>query len=131
MLRPTQSPIVFIQQLGRGLRKAYNKEYVIILDFIGNYKNNFMIPIALSGDRSYNKDTIRKYMMEGGRIIPGASTIHFDEVARKKIYESIDKMSTTKAMLAKKYNDLKNRLGTIPSIVDFYKYGELDPYSFY
>ncbi len=34
MLRPTQSPIVFIQQLGRGLRKAYNKEYVVILDFI-------------------------------------------------------------------------------------------------
>ena len=36
MLRPTQSPIVFIQQLGRGLRKASGKEYVVILDFIGN-----------------------------------------------------------------------------------------------
>lgn len=54
MLRPTESPIVFIQQLGRGLRKAENKEYVVVLDFIGNYRNNFMIPIALSGDRSYN-----------------------------------------------------------------------------
>lgn len=40
MLRPTQSPIVFIQQLGRGLRKAEGKECVVILDFIGNYKNN-------------------------------------------------------------------------------------------
>ena len=40
MLRPTQSPIVFIQQLGRGLRKADGKEYVVILDFIGNYNNN-------------------------------------------------------------------------------------------
>lgn len=50
MLRPTESPIVFIQQLGRGLRKAENKEYVVVLDFIGNYRNNFMIPIALSGD---------------------------------------------------------------------------------
>jgi len=49
MLRPTQSPIVFIQQLGRGLRKAEGKEYVVILDFIGNYNNNFMIPVALSG----------------------------------------------------------------------------------
>ena len=38
MLRPTQSPIVFIQQLGRGLRKVEGKEYVVILDFIGNYK---------------------------------------------------------------------------------------------
>ena len=63
MLRPTQSPIVFIQQLGRGLRKAYGKEYVVILDFIGNYNNNFMIPIALSGDRSYNKDNIRRFVV--------------------------------------------------------------------
>ena len=52
MLRPTQSPIVFIQQLGRGLRKARGKEYVVILDFIGNYNKNFMIPVALSGDRT-------------------------------------------------------------------------------
>ncbi len=37
-LRPTESPIVFIQQLGRGLRKAEGKEFVVILDFIGNYK---------------------------------------------------------------------------------------------
>lgn len=42
MLRPTQSPIVFIQQLGRGLRKAYGKEYVVILDFIGNYNRNLL-----------------------------------------------------------------------------------------
>ena len=83
MLRPTQSPIVFIQQLGRGLRKAEGKEYVVILDFIGNYKNNFMIPIALSGDRSYNKDNIRRYLREGSRVIPGASTIHFDSIRRK------------------------------------------------
>ena len=58
MLRPTQSPIVFIQQLGRGLRKARGKEYVVILDFIGNYNKNFMIPVALSGDRTYNPDNI-------------------------------------------------------------------------
>lgn len=64
MLRPTQSPIVFIQQLGRGLRKAEGKEYVVILDFIGNYDNNFMIPVALSGDRTYNADVIRKYYNE-------------------------------------------------------------------
>lgn len=90
MLRPTQSPIVFVQQLGRGLRKAEDKEYVVILDFIGNYKNNFMIPIALSGDRSYNKDTVRRYVMEGSRVIPGSSTIHFDEISKSKIYAAID-----------------------------------------
>lgn len=130
MLRPTQSPIVFIQQLGRGLRKAEGKEYVVILDFIGNYTNNFMIPIALSGDRSYNKDNIRRYLMEGGRIIPGASTVHFDEISRSRIYESIDRMSTTLKMLKDKYNQLKDRLGRVPSILDFYLNGEIDPMLF-
>ena len=91
MLRPTQSPIVFVQQLGRGLRKNEDKEFVVILDFIGNYKNNFMIPMALSGDRSYNKDTIRRYVASGTRVIPGSSSVHFDEISRKRIYESIDK----------------------------------------
>ncbi len=41
-----------------------------------------MIPIALSGDRSYNKDNIRRYVTEGGRVIPGASTVHFDEISK-------------------------------------------------
>lgn len=71
MLRPTESPIVFIQQLGRGLRKAEGKEYVVILDFIGNYTNKFMIPVALSGDRTYNQDNIRKYVISGNATIPG------------------------------------------------------------
>ncbi len=127
MLRPTESPIVFIQQLGRGLRKFEEKEYVVILDFIGNYKNNFMIPIALSGDRTYNKDTIRKYVREGSRVIPGCSTVHFDEISKKRIFESIDQSKTTKKMLAEKYQILKNRLGRIPTILEFYDYGEIDP----
>ncbi len=127
MLRPTQSPIVFIQQLGRGLRKAENKEYVVILDFIGNYKNNFMIPIALSGDRSYNKDNIRRYIAEGGRVIPGASTIHFDEISRKRIYQAIDNANFSDIKLIREnYSNLKNKLGRIPKLMDFDKYGEMD-----
>lgn len=127
MLRPTQSPIVFIQQLGRGLRKAENKEYVVILDFIGNYKNNFMIPIALSGDRSYNKDNIRRYIAEGGRVIPGASTIHFDEISRKRIYQAIDNANFSDIkLLRENYSNLKNKLGRIPKLMDFDKYGEMD-----
>lgn len=127
MLRPTQSPIVFIQQLGRGLRKANGKEYVVILDFIGNYNTNFMIPIALSGDRTYNKDNIRRYVMEGGRVIPGASTVHFDEISRKRIFASIDNANFSDIKLIKEnYTNLKNKLGRIPKLCDFDNYGEMD-----
>ncbi len=127
MLRPTESPIIFIQQLGRGLRKAENKEYVVVIDFIGNYRNNFMIPIALSGDRSYNKDNIRRYVTEGGRVIPGASTIHFDEVSRKRIFQAIDNANFSDIKLNREnYTHLKNKLGHIPALDDFDKYGEMD-----
>lgn len=129
MLRPTQSPIVFIQQLGRGLRKAEGKEYVVILDFIGNYNNNFMIPVALSGDNTYNADVIRKYVISGNSTIPGASTIHFDEIAKEKIFHAIDciKPSTLKELMKEGYVNLKNRLGRRPMLLDFYENAEMDP----
>ena len=127
MLRPTQSPIVFIQQLGRGLRKAKGKEYVVILDFIGNYNKNFMIPVALSGDRTYNPDNIRKYVISGNNTIPGASTIHFDQVAKDRIFNSIDNIKGIKSIIREGYTNLKNRLGRIPYLYDFYINEEIDP----
>ena len=128
LVRPTESPIIFIQQLGRGLRKYKNKEFVVILDFIGNYKNNFMIPIALSGDRSYVKDTYRKYLMQGNKIIPGASSINFDEISKKRIFESINNTSFSRVALFKeKYNNLKFKLGRIPMLCDFYENGDFNP----
>ena len=129
MLRPTQSPIVFIQQLGRGLRKAEGKEYVVVLDFIGNYEKNFLIPVALSGDRTYNADVIRKYVISGNNIIPGSSTIHFDEIAKERIFKAIDniKHGTLKGLIRDGYTNLKNKLGRIPMLLDFYENDEIDP----
>ena len=131
MLRPTESPIVFVQQLGRGLRKAEGKEFVIVIDFIGNYQNNYMIPIALSGDRTGNKDNIRRGLMEGSSLIQGASTIYFDEISRKRIYDSIDAASMDASHLLKKaYENLRYKLGRIPSLCDFDEHGEVDPLLF-
>ncbi|NFG26571.1 DUF3427 domain-containing protein [Clostridium botulinum] len=128
MLRPTQSSIVFVQQLGRGLRKSKFKEYVVIIDFVGNYNNNFLIPIALSGDRTFNKDTLRKYVMEGTRLIPGCSTINFDEVSKKKIFESIDVANFNDIKIIKEsYNKLKQKIGKIPTLSDFDTYNSIDP----
>lgn len=128
MLRPTESPIIFVQQLGRGLRKADGKEFVIVIDFIGNYQNNYMIPIALSGDRTGNKDNIRRSLMEGNNIIKGASTIYFDEISKDRIYKSIDSAKlNNKRLLRKEYQDCKFKLGRIPFLKEFDDMGELDP----
>ncbi len=129
MLRPTASPIIFIQQLGRGLRKVDGKSYVTVIDFIGNYENNYLIPIALYGDTSYNKDSIRKLVTEGSRMIPGSSTINFDEITKERIFQSIDSANMQLyADLKKDYNLLKFKLGRIPMMMDFIEHGSRDPY---
>ena len=127
MLRPTQSAIIFIQQLGRGLRKNKDKDFVVIIDFIANYKNNFLIPIALSGDRTYDKDTARKFLSQGNRYLPGMSTIHFDNISKQRIYSAIDNVKlNTWLFISDEYNKLKNKLGRIPTYYDFENYDTLD-----
>ncbi len=131
MLRPTESAIIFIQQLGRGLRKVEGKGYLTVIDFIGNYENNYLIPVALYGDTSYNKDSLRKLITEGSRMIPGASTINFDEITKEKIFQSIDTANMQLFTdLKKDYNLLKFKLGRIPMMMDFIEHGSRDPYLF-
>ncbi len=131
MLRPTQSAIVFVQQLGRGLRHDYDKEYVVVLDFIGNYEKNFFIPMALSGDKSYNKDNLRRFVIEGNRTIPGCSTVNFDEITKKKIFSAIDNANFNEiGTIKESYKSLKNMLGRIPTLFDFDQYGSIDPMRF-
>ncbi|WP_294967333.1 DUF3427 domain-containing protein [uncultured Methanosphaera sp.] len=128
MLRETESSIIFIQQLGRGLRKSPGKEYVVVLDFIGNYNNNFMIPIALSGDTTYDKDTIRKFMINRNNMLVGCSTINFDKISSERIYKSINKAKFNNLnFIRNEYFKLKNKLGHIPTLYEFYKYNQLNP----
>lgn len=129
MLRPTESAIIFIQQLGRGLRKVDGKSYVTVIDFIGNYENNYLIPIALYGDTSYNKDSLRKLITEGSRMIPGCSTINFDEITKEKIFQSIDSANMQLLKdLKNDFNLLKFKLGRTPMMMDFIEHGSRDPY---
>ena len=128
MLRPTQSAIVFVQQLGRGLRKTNGKEYLTVIDFIGNYQSNYLVPVALYGDTSYSKDTLRKLMASGSSLIPGSSTINFDEITADRIYKAIDQANLqTKKELVKDYTLLKYKLGRVPTMVDFLDHGSRDP----
>ena len=127
MLRQTQSSIIFIQQLGRGLRKHASKDYVTIIDFIGNYKNNYLIPIALSGDQSMNKDNVRRKTVNTD-YIQGISTINFEEIAKKRIFDAINNTNlSTLKILKDAYSEVKNRLGRIPTMHDFIEQNSLDP----
>jgi hypothetical protein len=122
---------VFVQQLGRGLRKFKNKEYLTVIDFIGNYQSNFLVPVALFGDSSFDKDRLRRLMNAGSGLIPGESTISFDRISKEKIFESIScaKVDGRKALIDD-YSLLKFRLGRHPLMVDFFKRELRDPHQF-
>ncbi|MDO4916026.1 MAG: DEAD/DEAH box helicase [Rothia sp. (in: high G+C Gram-positive bacteria)] len=130
MLRHTKSSIIFTQQLGRGLRKYEGKDHLRVLDFIGNYENNFLIPIALFGDNSSNKDSIRRKMIhaqEAG-LIAGVSSVTFDEVAQERIFKALyNAKLDNMRRLRDHYWELENRLGRVPNRYDFANADTVDP----
>ena len=128
MLRPTQSAIIFVQQLGRGLRKSDGKSYLTVIDFIGNYCNNYLVPIALYGDKTYNKDKLRKLISSGSSELPGTSTVNFDKITKDRIFKAIDTATMDlKKDLVNDYTLLKYKIGRIPMMVDFIDHGSRDP----
>lgn len=120
MLRQTESSIIFVQQLGRGLRKHPGKEFLTVIDFIGNYKNNYLIPVALTGDKSFNKDNMRRNLMNRN-MISGESTINFERIAQERIFKSISRNRASDLVnLRRMYAYTKDKLGHIPSLTDLH-----------
>ena len=102
-----------------------------IIDFIGNYKNNYLIPIALFGDKSMNKDNYRRELREPN-ILNGLTTINFEEVAKEQIFKSITNTSLSNMkILQEAYTDLENKLGRNPLLVDYLNYNSIDPLVFF
>ncbi|MDU0478333.1 DEAD/DEAH box helicase [Staphylococcus chromogenes] len=130
LLRSTQSSIIFTQQLGRGLRKYEGKDHLRVIDFIGNYNNNFLIPLALFGDNSRNKDVTRKYLIDrkAKGVISGVSSVNFDPIAEARILDSLAKAKLNGIEQFKKdILNLQNRLNKVPRLIDFARFDLIDP----
>ncbi|UYQ77247.1 DEAD/DEAH box helicase [Glutamicibacter sp. JL.03c] len=130
MLRQTQSAIVFVQQLGRGLRKAPKKDYLVVIDFIANYANNYMIPIALFGDESLNKESLKEKLIatEQAGVMAGLSSIRFDKIAQQRVLESIRTTPLDSIQkLRGSMQAMQNRVGQAPRLFDFYRFESVDP----
>ncbi|GAB3692809.1 DUF3427 domain-containing protein [Corynebacterium nasicanis] len=131
MLRGTQSSIIFTQQLGRGLRKAEGKDHLRVIDFIGNYANNYLIPIALTGDHSANKDSLREKIIssETKGVSLGTSSINFDRISQERILNSLAKVQLAgKREFKEAISTLRHRLGQIPKLIDFARFDTIDPF---
>lgn len=127
-LRPTESSTIFTQQLGRGLRKIKDKEYLTILDFIGNYNKDFLLP-SLFIPKGQNKNdlaSLKKQVIEEFHNLPKESFIELDRICQKRILDNLEKVKiNSNSHIIKLYEDFKEDLGRIPEITDFL-YGDLD-----
>ncbi|AXX94001.1 DEAD/DEAH box helicase [Arcobacter ellisii] len=124
-LRPTNSPIVFVQQLGRGLRKYKNKEFLTVLDFIGNHKKAYLIALALVGNKMIDKESIKLSLQNNFADFKNAF-ICMDEISKNRILEQINKENFNQLKyLKEQYFEVKNILGKVPTLVDFLQFEDV------
>ena len=130
-LRPTESPTIFLQQLGRGLRHDKDKNYLNVLDFIGNYKKANLAPQLLSGDNKF-KEGNRQYTVSDlidEDNYPEDCFIDFDfRIA--DIFERMRKANQNiKDKINEEYFRIKSYIGHRPSRLDMFTYIDDDIYS--
>lgn len=126
MLRPTNSPIIFTQQLGRGLRKDKGKEFLTVLDFIGNHNKAYLIALALIGNKGIDKESIKISLKNNFANMQNVF-IKMDEISKQRILEQIDNENFNHLKyLKEQYYEFKSILeNKIPSLVDFLHYEDL------
>lgn len=128
-LRPTESSTIFIQQLGRGLRKYENKPYVTILDFIGNsYKRSVHIALALGSlSKGYilEKKLLKSMVREDFKVLgleDYGVKISIDDLSKEEILHHIDNENFNQIRYLKKdYQNFKSYLKTptFPKHMDY------------
>ncbi len=137
-LRPTQSFTVFLQQLGRGLRLAPDKEYLVVIDFVGNFRKNYVAPMALAGCTSADQ-FLQSYKTKSGTgisdLLPEGCYLDAGLEVRRiwddEIKKIVRKMSPDERLKIL-YQDIKDDLeNTSPALMDFLgNTHDADPYIF-
>ena len=137
-LRPTQSFTIFLQQLGRGLRKAENKEYLVVIDFVGNFRKAHVAPMALCGYTSVDQYVSELKYFKDGKIIPQlpegcylSPELDVRRIWDREIRQIINKLSPEER-LRMLYQDIKQDMGNNPfSLTDMIDNAyDVDPYVF-
>ncbi len=89
LLRPTQSPVIFQQQIGRGLRLAKGKEACLILDFVGVHNTSFRFDVLLRAITGLSRRQIQDAVANGFSTLPAGVHIQFDRVARNRVLDNL------------------------------------------
>ena len=127
-LRPTESPIVFLQQLGRGLRISKGKEYLNVLDFIGNYEKAGRAPLLLSGGKDLGEKSACNY---ADIEYPDDCIVDFD-MRLIDLFKELEKKSlSVKEQIKQEFYRIKELLdGKVPSRIELFTYMDDDIYQY-
>lgn len=119
MLRPTESKILFLQQLGRGLRKAEQKEKLVVLDFVANHKSFLHKPMALMGKPMTHKElaAFAQAAQEQRLELPAGCFVNYD-LQFINFLKSLDNDG-----VQSDYQALRDALGRAPTLTEFYRSG--------
>ena len=127
-LRPTESPIVFLQQLGRGLRTSKGKDYLNVLDFIGNYEKAGRAPLLLSGGKTFGEKAAHDY---NSIEYPDDCIVDFD-MRLIDLFKEMDKKSlSVKERIKQEFYRVKELLGgKVPTRMELFTYMDDDIYQY-
>lgn len=127
-LRPTESPIVFLQQLGRGLRTYKGKEYLNVLDFIGNYEKAGRASRLLSGGKLFGEKPVYDYF---DVEYPDDCIVDFD-MRLIDLFKELDKKNlSVKERIRQEFYRVKELLnGTVPTRMELFTYMDDDIYQY-
>lgn len=127
-LRPTESPIVFLQQLGRGLRTSKGKEYLNVLDFIGNYEKAGRAPLLLSGGKTFGESSAYDY---NAIEYPDDCIVDFDMRLIDLFKEMDKKLLSVKERIKQEFYRIKELLGgKVPTRMELFTYMDDDIYQY-
>ena len=118
-LRPTESPIVFLQQLGRGLRKYRGKEFLTVLDFIGNYEKAGRVRFLLEGKTDVQREGVH---LSDALQFPDDCLVDFDMKLIDLFAEMDRKHLKLKDQIINEYFKVKELLAKRPTRLDLFTY---------
>lgn len=121
LLRPTESAVVFMQQLGRGLRRSTNKDCLTVLDFIGQSHKKFRFDLRYRAITGASRVEVEKQVDAGFPFLPAGCTMQLDRVAKEIVLENLRTAlpSQRPAMVRECRELVRTRPGNVPTLAEF------------
>lgn len=126
-LRPTDSPVLFVQQLGRGLRRATGKAACLVLDFMGHHRREFRFDRKLRVLLGESEMGVRQQVEAGFPYLPAGCHLELDPVARERVLENMRQaVPSNIGGLVNLFGEVESRLGRSPRLAEFLVQTDLD-----